>query len=126
VQFNTIYSYKATMLSLGLGSSRINTDFIETAYPAFNNSKFANVSASGTVAPGLTLTGGTDLALANATISRYGAFVGSGYTFKKLPVMIRANFRYTNYRLTESIGWKQLYTGGIELAWRFKAKLFSD
>jgi hypothetical protein len=126
VQFNTIYSYKATMLSLSLGSSKINTDFIETAYPAFNNSKFANVSASGTVAPGLTLTGGTDLALANATISRYGAFVGSGYTFKKLPVMIRANFRYTNYRLTEAIGWKQLYTGGIELAWRFKAKLFSD
>jgi hypothetical protein len=124
VQFNTIYSYKSTMLSLSLGSSKINTDFIETAYPAFNNSKFANVSASGSVATGLTLTGGTDIALANATISRYGAFVGSGYTFKKLPVMIRANFRYTNYRLTEVIGWKQLYSGGIELAWRFKAKLF--
>jgi hypothetical protein len=124
VQFNTIYSYKATMLSLNLGSSKINTDFIETAYPAFNNSKFANVSASGSIASGLIVTGGTDAAIANTVISRYGIFVGSGYTFKKLPVMIRANFRYTNYRLTELIGWKQLYSGGIELAWRFKAKLF--
>jgi hypothetical protein len=26
--------------------------------------------------------------------------------------------------LTELTGWKQLYTGGIELALRFKAKLF--
>jgi hypothetical protein len=72
------------------------------------------------------LTGGTDVALANAMISRYGVFIGSGYTFKKLPFMIRANFRYTNYRLTEVIGWKQLYSGGIELAWRFKAKLFKS
>jgi hypothetical protein len=111
VQFNTIYSYKATMLSLNLGSSKINTDFIETAYPAFNNSKFANVSASGSIASGLIVTGGTDAAIANTVISRYGIFVGSGYTFKKLPVMIRANFRYTNYRLTELIGWKQLYSG---------------
>ncbi|MFA6057860.1 MAG: hypothetical protein WC756_06665 [Taibaiella sp.] len=126
IQFNTIYSYKTTTLSLNLGSSKINTDYIETAYPAFNNSKFANISASGNVATGLMLTGGTDIALANAMISRYGIFVGSGYTFKKLPFMIRANFRYTNYRLTELIGWKQLYSGGIELAWRFKAKLFKN
>lgn len=126
VQFNTIYSYKTTTFSLNLGSSKINTDYIETAYPAFNNSKFANISASGNVATGLMLTGGTDIALASAMISRYGIFVGSGYTFKKLPFMIRANFRYTNYRLTELIGWKQLYSGGIELAWRFKAKLFKN
>lgn len=126
VQFNAIYSYKMTTLSLNLGSAKINTDFIETAYPDFNNSKFANVSASGNVMSSLALTAGIDVAFANAMISRYGAFIGSGYTFKKLPVMIRANFRYTNYRLTEVIGWRQLYSGSIELAWRFKVKLFKN
>ncbi len=123
VQFNAIYSYKTTVLSLNLGSSKINTDFIETAYPAFNNSKFAGVSASGNLAGALMLTAGTDIALANAMVGRYGAFVGGGYNIEKLRVMIRANFRYTNYRLTEVLGWKQLYAGGIELAWRFKTKL---
>jgi hypothetical protein len=124
VQFSTIYSYKSTMLALNLGSTDINTDYIETAVPLFNHSKFMNLAASGQVLPQLMLSGGTDLALASAQISRYGFFVGTGYSFKKLPVMIRANFRFSNYRLDEMAAWKQLYSGGIELAWRFKMKIF--
>jgi hypothetical protein len=124
IQFSTIYSRKSTMFSLNLGSSDINTDYIETTYPVFNHSKFINVAASGNVLPGVILSGGTDMATTNAGISRYGFFVGSGYTFKRLPVMLRANFRYSNYRMEELTGWKQLYSGAIELAWRFKVKLF--
>ncbi len=124
VQFSTIYSYKTTMLSLNLGSSRINTDYIEVAYPAFNNTKFINLSAGGMVLHTVMLSGGTDIATTGMGISRYGFFLGSGYTFKKMPVMIRANFRYSNYKLNPVNGWKEIYTAGIELAWRFKLKLF--
>jgi hypothetical protein len=124
VQFNTIYSYKTTMFSVNVGSTKINTDIVEITYPAFNNTKFINISASGNLLNAFTITGGSDLALANAQIARYGFFVGSGYTFKRMPVMIRANFRFTNYQLSELLPWKQLYSGGLELAWRFKMKLF--
>lgn len=126
LQFSTIYSRKTTMLSVNIGSSKINTDYIEITYPAFNNSTFVNLAAGGTVTTGLSLTGGIDVASSKAGLSRYGCFAGSSYSFKKLPVMIRANFRYSNYRLEEAAGWKPLYSGGIELAWRFKVKLFDD
>lgn len=124
IQFSTIFSYKTTMLSLNLGSSKINTDYIEVAYPAFNNTKFLNLSAGGMLLQTVMLSGGTDLATTDMGISRYGFFVGSGYTFKKMPVMIRANFRYSNYKLGETQAWKEIYMAGIELAWRFKLKLF--
>ena len=124
LQFSTIYSYKTTMLSLNLGSSRINTDYIEVVYPAFNNTKFINLSAGGMLLQTVMLSGGTDVATTDMGISRYGFFLGSGYTFKKMPVMIRANFRYSNYKLNSVNGWKEVYTAGIELAWRFKLKLF--
>lgn len=124
LQFNTVYTYKTTMLSLNLGSSRINTDYITVAYPAFNNSQFGNIAAGGLVLQTVQLSGGTDIATTSMGISRYGFFLGSGYTFKKMPVMIRANFRYSNYRLSELAGWKEVYSAGIELAWRFKLKLF--
>lgn len=126
LQFSTIYSYKTTMVSCNIGSTDIHTDYITTAYPAFNNSRFANIAASGALFPALVVSGGTDVATTAMGLSRYGFFAGSSYAFKKLPVMIRANFRYSNYRLDESAGWKQLYSGSIELAWRLKVKLFDD
>ncbi|WP_118953404.1 hypothetical protein [Taibaiella helva] len=124
VQLNTIYTRNTTMLSLGIGSTDIQTDYIVTAYPAFNQSRFLNGSAAGTLFGALTVSGGGDIATGSTGLNRYGVFLGSSYTLKWLPVMIRANFRYSNYRLDELAGWKALYSGGIELAWRFKVKLF--
>jgi len=125
IQFSTIYSRKTTMLSLNLGSTDIRTDYIPVAYPAFNQSRFISLSAGGMVMPQLMVSGGGDMAGTAMGISRYGCFAGSTYSFRALPVTIRAGFRYSSYRLEEAAGWKQLYSGSLELAWRFRAKLFN-
>lgn len=124
LQLNTIYSCNTTMLSLGIGSTDIQTNYINVAYPAFNKNRFLNAGASGTLMKVLTVSGGSDIAVGDLGLSRYGFFLGSSYTLKWLPVMIRANFRYSNYRLAEASGWKPVYSGGLELAWRFKVKLY--
>lgn len=127
LQFNTIYTINTTMLSLNVGSTDIQTDNgPETAYPVFNSTRFVNASASGMLTTSLLLSGGTDIATAQQGICRYGLFLGSSYTFKVLPLTLRASFRYSNYRMDDITGWKQLYSGGIELAWRFKVPLFDD
>lgn len=123
LQFTTMLSRKATMLSINIGTNNIHTSYIQTAFPAFNNSKFINVTA-GTSLAQINVNGGLDLAASTIGLSRYGAFTGIAYTFRRLPFMVRTNFRFNNYRLEEGMGWKQLYSGGIELAWRFKVKLF--
>ena len=123
LQFTTMLSRKATMLSINIGANNIQASYIQTAFPAFNSSKFINVTA-GTSLAQINVNGGLDLAASNIGLSRYGAFTGIAYTFRRLPFMIRTNFRFNNYRLEEGMGWKQLYSGGIELAWRFKVKLF--
>lgn len=124
LQFNTMLSYKTTMLCLNLCSSSIQTDYVDLAYPAFSKTRFVNISAGGQLLQTVSLSGGTDLATTDLGISRYGFFLGSGYAFRKLPLSLRANFRYSNYRLSETSGWKAVYTAGIELAWRLNFKLF--
>lgn len=126
VQLNTILTHKASMLSLNLGYSQINTDAIPVAYPAFKDSKFINIAAGNTFFEDLMLSGGVDLAASRSFLSRYGIFISGGYQFRKLPVMIRANFRYNNYKMDEAAGWKQLCSAGIELAWRLRFKLFDN
>lgn len=124
LQFSTILSRKTTMLSLNTGVNKINTDYVQTAFPAFNNATFLNVSAGTSLDRSISVNGGVDLAASKIGLSRYGVFSGLAYTFRKLPFMVRTNFRFSNYKLDETLAWKQLYSGSIELAWRFRVKLF--
>jgi hypothetical protein len=123
VQFSTIYSKGTTQLGINAGSTVINTTAYETAYPAFNNSQFVNVMAGGSLIQQLSVSGGADMARNKSGISRFGFFTGFVYTFKRMPLMLRTNFRYGNYRPDILAGWKQLYSGGVELVWRFKFKI---
>lgn len=126
IQWNTIYTHYSTMLALNLGYTRLHTDGIETTYPAFNNGWFANIMLGGNIRQHINLNGGIDLATSAIGLSRYGLHVGGNYSFKKFPVMLRANVRYSNYRLEVSDAWQPLYSGGLELAWRFNMKLSDE
>lgn len=125
-QFSTILSKKTTMLLFNIGHSNIDAGSYETAYPIYNNSWFTSVSLSGMVSENVQLTGGVDATKAGPGISKYGCFVSSGYAFKKLPLTVRGNFRYNNFRMAESTNRQQLVFGGIELSWRIKEKIYTD
>ncbi|UZJ63997.1 hypothetical protein OKW96_16515 [Sphingobacterium sp. KU25419] len=123
VQFSTIYSQQATMLSLNIGVTKINTDYVAMPFPAFNNSQFMSVAAGGQVTKNMMLNGGTDVARSRIGLSRYGFFLGANYNLGQTGISIRGNFRYSNYKLVEGMGWKPVLSGGLELAWRFRTKL---
>jgi len=123
VQFTTILSDKTKMLSLNFGFSDVNTGHQVVLNPAYNKSRFAGIMGSFMLAGNINITAGTDVAWSSIGLSRYSFLLGSAYTFSRIPVMIRTNFRYSNYKLDEVNGWKQLYSGGIELAYRLNMKL---
>lgn len=125
-QLSTILSRKKTMLMINIGHSNIDAGSYETAYPVYNNSWFTNASLSGTINEQIQLSGGIDLTKAGPGISKYGCFVSSGYSFPKLPLTVRGNFRYSNFRMTETAGRQQLVSGGIELSWRIREKIYTD
>jgi hypothetical protein len=124
LQVSTIFSRKTTMLSFTIGRSIINTGTIPVADSSFNHSQFIDIAASGNITKSIMLSGGTDAAASKVELSRYGAFAGVTYTFAKLPLMLRANMRYSNYRPGAVSGWTPLFFGGIELAWKFKLKMW--
>jgi len=123
VQLTTILSDKTRMLLLNLGFNDVNSGQQPLLNPAYNKSRFAGATGSFMVAGNLNLTAGSDVAWSRMGFSRYSFLAGTAYTFKNVPVMVRASFRYSNYKLNELTGWKQLYTGGIELAYRLNMKL---
>lgn len=125
-QFNVVLTKKTSNLMLNFGHSDINTNLLETVYPIYNNSWFGNASISGMIKEDILLSGGIDLTKAGPGISKYGCFISSGYTFKKLPLKISGNFRYNNFRMEELSGRQQLISGGVELTWHIKEIIYTD
>ncbi len=123
-QFSVSYAYNKSMAALSIGSNRVNTNLTDITYPLFNNTLFTNFTFGAPLLASLFVTTGVDLAKNESGICRYGVFTGASYNFKKIPVMLRANLRYSSYRLTEGAPWKNLYSGGLEVAWRFRLKLY--
>ena len=124
LQVSTILSRKTTMLSFTLGRSVINTGSMPVMDSSFNHSQFIDIAASGSIAKNVMLSGGTDVAASKIQLSRYGLFTGVTYSFSKMPLMLRCNLRYSNYRLDAVSGWTPLLFGGIELAYKFKMKMW--
>jgi len=123
-QFSAAYTFRQTMVALNIGSNNVNTNLSDVTYPLFNNTLFTNVLFGAPLSPSLSINTGLDLAKNKLGICRYGLYAGSAYNFKKLPLMLRANFRYSRYRLTEAVVWKNMYSAGVEMAWRFRLKLY--
>lgn len=122
-QLSLSYTIDKKMLSLNAGTTNVSTT-MDVTYPLFNNSQFLNMAAGTPLSKQLYLNLGTDIAKNKNGICRYGLFSGVNYNFKKMPLSVRANFRYNTYKLTENELWKPIYSGGLEVAWRFKFKLY--
>lgn len=122
VQGMVIYTEGAVMASLNAGLSGIDAAASDP-YAALNNNGFAGISAAFPVGRRVSLSAGLDGAVCRFGWSKAGGSVGGIYTFKRLPLMIRVNFRNSNDRLEENAGWKSLYFGTVQMSWRLKMKL---
>lgn len=122
-QFSTIYTIATTMFNVNIGSTRINTNYIETSFPAFNNSNFINVMASGNLLEHINTSGGLDVAYNEGGLCKYGIMATGMYRFIRIPFAVRLLGRYGNYKMIDAGGWKPMYNGSLELIWNFKTSL---
>lgn len=122
IQGTAIYTEGGLMASVNAGVSRINATEADQ-YAALNNNEFAGLTAAFPLLRNLNLSAGLDAAVSQFGWSKAGVSLGGIYTFKKLPLMLRLNFRNSNYRLEDHAAWKSLYFGTIQMSWRFKMKL---
>ncbi|MBS1687467.1 MAG: hypothetical protein JSS96_01985 [Bacteroidetes bacterium] len=123
LQATCMYSTKKLTLSLSGGEMQmfgaLNTGIVTTP----NQMRFISASANYMLNKQIELSGGQDLGFANFGFCRYAINGGVLYRFNKLPLMLRVNLRYNDYELNQEDGWKQLYSGNIELTWRFKTTI---
>ena len=119
-QFNCIYLKGKLMGAITLGNTTTGSNSADGLHRDVN---FAALNAGYSLNTQWTVSGGVDGGLADFGLTKYGGNAGAGYTFKKVPLAIRGNIRYSTYRLQEDQEWKQLTGGTIDLSWRFRFKM---
>ena len=122
VQLSGMYSKKKISLSLMggfIGQTGTNTSTIVTAP---NDMSFANSTCNYTINKTYSVTGGLDIGHAVFGFCKYGFTTGLVCNAKKSPITTRLNFRFSTYQLGSGELWKELYSGNMEVAYKFKTK----
>ena len=88
-----------------------------------SNMKFFGITGNYQLNKMVSITGGQDFGLAPFGFCKYSMNGGFVCNFKKKPVTLRMNFRYSTYQLDAGQSWKQLYNVTLDLSYRFKSKL---
>jgi len=125
MQFTTMYTVKLLTASIMAGSMQMSgtNENIGGIITTPNKMQFVNLTANYLLGQQVSLSGEQDFGVADFGFCRYSAACGIAYTFLHAPFIVRTNIRYSDYELSPGEGWKQLYSGNIELTWQFKYKM---
>ncbi len=125
MQASTIYTDKRIAASVSVGRTQMmGATIVTTLNPVTTPNKMSFLSMTGNYA--LTkqwgINAGQDFGVADFGLCRYS--VNGGFICKpdKIPVTVRMNLRFSRYQLTSGEAWKQLYSGTIDVLYRFKMK----
>lgn len=125
MQLMCMYMNGENMLSVSLSNitqSSVNTGLVVTA-PA--NMDLLSLMGNISMNRQISINGGQDIGVARFGLCKYSVNGGIRYRFDKMPIDIRANVRYTTYELNADQSWQTLYSGYMEVTWRFKTKLLT-
>lgn len=120
-QLNVLYTKGKLNLMLNAGQANVKSTSLLS--PVHGKNDFMTLMAAYSLNSHLNVSVGQDIAKNELGLSRYGANVGAGYRFRNLPLSVRSGFRYNTYRLRESTGWKSIYSGMIDINWKFRFKM---
>jgi hypothetical protein len=87
-----------------------------------NDNYFFNFSVGTELLHSLSMTVGQDFGWAEFGFQRSTTNVGILYSFRKLPISVRLNGRYTSYKQTEIEGFKEIYAGRIGVQWKIRTR----
>lgn len=87
-----------------------------------NPVRFLSITATYNVSKQLSLTGDKNFGMTTFGFCRYAVMGGFTYRPETIPVSFRISFRYNTYLLRANDPWKKIYSGMIDLTYRFKVK----
>lgn len=122
MQGAVIYANKRMMNSVTIGRMDVLGTNIAAASTMPAKSSFLSLAANYALNKKFSVAGGQDFGVASFGFCRYVATGGVVCRFVKVPITARANMRFNTYELSEGAAWKQLYSGNIDLSYRFKVK----
>lgn len=122
MQLNVIYTARTWMLTGSVGNTDQTANDRPSEVPAHVRTIFGMLSGTCPLSKQASLSGGTDLGFAAFGLSRCGVNTTLAYRFEKVPFAVRGSARWSKYRLSAE-GWKELYSGSIDLVWQLKMKL---
>jgi hypothetical protein len=143
LQLNASYTSKQWMAMVSAGQSRLATNYgrgeSDSLNPAHVKTTFLMTGVSSNYSKALTLNGGADIGFAPFGLSKWGLNGGLSYRMKAAPLTARISGRYSTYRLAaysgnvgnedngtetnETMSWRPLVSGSLELIWQFRMKL---
>jgi hypothetical protein len=123
MQFTTIYANHVLTTSITAGQMALSgTNLATLPTPTPNKTSFLTLMGSYAFGKKLSITGGQDFGAAVFGLCRYSVNGGFVYRFEKIPFTMRINARFNDYKLNPVDGWKRIYNGSIDVAYRFKMK----
>ena len=126
MQFSTIYSDKIWNATANIGFTHLTGTNSLTIQTQPDNTKFLSLTGDYKLNPMVSISGGQDFGLTSFGFCKYGINAGTSYRPKQSPLTIRVNIRYTTYQLNKGDPWKQLFSGKLDLMYRFKTKTIKN
>ena len=122
VQATTIYTDKILTASASIGHMVLTGTNVLAPAQTANNTSFLSLTGNYILNKKLSVNGGQDIGVAAFGFCRYSITGGLMYRPAKAPVTMRFNMRFNTYQLDAGESWKQIYSGNVDVAYRFKAK----
>lgn len=123
MQLMCMYAEKQVSIATIAGyTSQTGGNAANTIVTTPDRMSFLSFTESYSISKQCNITSSQDIGHARFGMCKYGLSAGVMCSFKKSPVTARVNIRYSDYKLNETEQWKQLYSGNMEVAYRFKAK----
>ena len=123
MQLSCIYSDKIMTNAVNVGQMQLSGTNVVAAPTIPNTTTFLNHCTSYALNKKFSVSGGEDFGVAPFGFCRYSINGGVMYHPVKYPVMLRMNLRYNRYKLNEGDPWQEIYSGNIDLTYRFKSKV---
>lgn len=121
IQLSAIYTGNIIAGLVGIGCMDVNgTNILPPTSP--NKTRFLNLNGNYAINKQLSVTVGQEFGVASFGFCRYSFSNGIIYHPKKQPFVLRVNGRFNTFELMGGGKWSQLYSGNIDITYRFKAK----
>jgi len=121
-QFMCIYTAGKMTSSAIISYSNLSGSSAPALAQMPNNTYLLSTTCSYMLDKQLSVGGGNDLGVSDFGFCRFSLTGNVSYMLKRLPIVTRLNMRFNTYQLNIDNPWANIYSGSLDIAWKFKTK----